>query len=250
MEELTIMAKGKKSFVVYTSWNTFLEDLNNEQKGKWLDWVMRYVNDEWENKEIEYPDDPMVKMSCKMVKDVLKRDLKKYEAKVDRIMKNGKQYRNEVEEIKTDNDTEIGADIEANIVGVNVNDNVNVNVNDNDINTDKLINDKSCVHTHDLDKSLNFSKVDKLKAELDSVGLDYHEFKSLHRLVQGIYRDKELPYPECVVLSDLLKEMDSKYDGKVVMKAWLYSWSKSKESLNRVGYIKSILEKNIQRGVN
>ena len=39
------MAQNKKSFVVYTSWNTFLEDLNNEQLGTWFRWVLDYTND-------------------------------------------------------------------------------------------------------------------------------------------------------------------------------------------------------------
>jgi len=141
--------EGKKSFIVYTSWYDFLEDLSNEQKGMWLDWMMRYTNDEWDNKEIVYPTDPMVKMACKMVKDTLKRDLdswKEQKAKRSEAGKKGMAIRWHSNDIANDNTTitKDNSVINANNkditkitdnvnVNVNVNDNVNVLSKDNDI---------------------------------------------------------------------------------------------------------------------
>ena len=120
------MAQNKKSFVVYTSWNTFLEDLNNEQLGTWFRWVLDYTND----LNPPMPEDALTKMACKMVRDVLKRDLKKYENKVESIQK-----AREIRKNKIENNNEINTDINneiknvSNGVNVNVNDNVNVNEN-------------------------------------------------------------------------------------------------------------------------
>lgn len=130
-----VMAEGKKSFIIYTSWKRWLDGLNLEQKGKWLDWMLSYTNDE----NPKFPNDQAVMIACMMAQDALKRDLKKYEAKVESIQRardKRKEDRNQLEiNMKSNrNHTEI------NSVNVNdnVNDNVNVNVNvlskDNELN--------------------------------------------------------------------------------------------------------------------
>lgn len=91
------MAEGKKAFIVYTDWIKYTDIMTIEQKGIWIDWCLKYCND----LEPKYPDDPMAKMLCIMCKDILKRDLKKYEEKKERFMKIGKQYQN------NDNENEI-----------------------------------------------------------------------------------------------------------------------------------------------
>lgn len=96
------MAEGKKAFVVYTNWKSFLDVMTNEQKGIWFSWVMNYCND----LNPAMPDDQVVCMAILMVQPILKRDLKKYEEKLERLKKNGKQYK-----IETDNDTEIETEI-------------------------------------------------------------------------------------------------------------------------------------------
>lgn len=85
------MAEGKKAFIVYTDWIKYTELMTIEQKGLWIDWCLKYCND----LEPELPNDPMAKMLCVMCKDILKRDLKKYEEKKERFMKIGKQYETE-----------------------------------------------------------------------------------------------------------------------------------------------------------
>ena len=117
------MAEGKKSFIIYTSWRVWLDGLSNEQKGMWLNWMMDYCND----LEPDYPTDQAVKISCMMAKDVLKRDLQKYEDKRSRMNQINadrklKQAREEYETKSTRNRNDIVR------VNDNVNDNVNVNV--------------------------------------------------------------------------------------------------------------------------
>ena len=126
------MAENKKSFIIYTSWKRWLDGLNLEQKGKWLDWMLSYTNDE----NPQFPSDQAVMIACMMAQDTLKRDLKKYEAKVERIKSARNQNPNNNKELlENNNQTEISMKSVRNqydIGGVNVNDNVNVNVNVND----------------------------------------------------------------------------------------------------------------------
>ena len=127
------MAENKKSFIIYTSWKRWLDGLNLEQKGKWLDWMLSYTNDE----NPQFPSDQAVMIACMMAQDTLKRDLKKYEAKVERIKSARNQNPNNNKELlENNNQTEISTksvrnQYEIGGVNVNVNDNVNVNVNDN-----------------------------------------------------------------------------------------------------------------------
>ena len=114
------MAEGKKSFIIYTSWKRWLDGLTKEQKGIWLDWMLDYTND----LNPEYPTDQAVKVACLMAQDTLKRDLQKYNDKVERIKSARNQNPNNNIKLKSDSN-------QSEISSVNVNDNVNVNVNDN-----------------------------------------------------------------------------------------------------------------------
>lgn len=136
------MAENKKSFIIYTSWKRWLDGLNLEQKGKWLDWMLSYTNDE----NPQFPSDQAVMIACMMAQDTLKRDLKKYEAKVERIKSARNQNPNNNKELlENNNQTEISMKSVRNqydISGVNVNDNVNVNVNDNVLSKDNVLNNR------------------------------------------------------------------------------------------------------------
>lgn len=124
------MAQGKKSFVVYTSWKIWLDGMTKEQKGDWIDWMFDYTND----LNPELPQDQVVKMACLMCMETLKRDLKKYEDKVERIKAvnetKSKNKDNDIVTKSTRNHNEIDS------VNVNVNDNVNDNVNVNVLSND------------------------------------------------------------------------------------------------------------------
>ena len=129
------MAENKKSFIIYTSWKRWLDGLNLEQKGKWLDWMLSYTNDE----NPQFPSDQAVMIACMMAQDTLKRDLKKYEEKRERMSAINNRKRQE----QTQNDIETKSIRNRNdIVGVNVNDNVNVNVNDNVLSKDNELNNR------------------------------------------------------------------------------------------------------------
>ena len=105
------MAEGKKSFIVYSDWKKYIDDLTDAQIGKWTRWMFDYCNDKWENKEIEYPKDITVKMLCIMTKDTLKRDLMKYKAKKQRIDEINERRRNKVETKSDEKQHEIDNDI-------------------------------------------------------------------------------------------------------------------------------------------
>ena len=125
------MAENKKSFIIYTSWKIWLDGLNNEQKGMWLNWMMDYCNDF----NPDYPKDQAVKIACMMAQDTLKRDLKKYEERKERMQlaRNLNPNNNKSLEINTKETDirQISVSNQSVISSVNVNDNVNVNVNDN-----------------------------------------------------------------------------------------------------------------------
>ena len=128
------MADGKKSFIVYTSWKLWLDALSDSQKGQWLEWMFNYCND----LNPSYPEDKAVEIACRMAQDTLKRDLKKYEARVERIQRiNIEKKQNEIDTKSTRNRNDIEC--------VNVNDNVNVNVNDiNNTINNNIVSKDTC----------------------------------------------------------------------------------------------------------
>ena len=80
------MAKNKKSFVAYCDWIESFEELSDEEAGRLVKHLFRYVND-------LYPEDPdrLTKMCFIPIKQSLKRDLKKYENRAERSRENGKK---------------------------------------------------------------------------------------------------------------------------------------------------------------
>ena len=78
------MATNKKSFVAYCDWLESFEELTNEEAGKLVKHLFKYVND----LEPENPD-RLTKMCFIPIKQSLKRDLKKYECRADRSRENG-----------------------------------------------------------------------------------------------------------------------------------------------------------------
>ena len=78
------MAKNKKSFQLYTEWIESFEILSNEEAGKLIKHVFRYVND-------LNPDTPdrLTELSFTPIKQQLKRDLKKWENIAERNKING-----------------------------------------------------------------------------------------------------------------------------------------------------------------
>jgi hypothetical protein len=79
------MAENKKSFVAYCDWIESFEELTDEEAGRLVKHMFRYVND----LDPEAPD-KLIKMMFIPIKQSLKRDLIKYEDRADRSRENGK----------------------------------------------------------------------------------------------------------------------------------------------------------------
>lgn len=130
------MAQGKKSFVLYCDQKVIFEQLPPEKRGELITVLFEYVNDE--NPTVE---DPLVNMAFTLIKQQLKRDLKKYEARADRSRDNG-ALGGRPPKNPTKPSGLIGNPDEPrkpDTVNVNDNDNVNVNVN---VNVNDTITEK------------------------------------------------------------------------------------------------------------
>ena len=130
------MAKGKKSFVLYSDQKELFEHLTDEQSGKLIKHIFRYVND-----ENPVCDDAIVNLAFITIKASLKRDLQKWEKQLEQRSAAGKASAksrqrnsttvNERQRNSTDN------------VSVNVNENVNEkNINEGKPSTLKTLNDR------------------------------------------------------------------------------------------------------------
>lgn len=80
------MAEGKKIVNIYVEWIEIFENLSDEQAGKLVKHLFRYVNDQ--NPELN---DKLINMAFIPIKQQLKRDLKKWEMICERNKINGKK---------------------------------------------------------------------------------------------------------------------------------------------------------------
>ena len=74
------MAKDKKSVIIYVDWITTFNELEDIEAGQLIKHLFRYVNDQ--NPE---PPNRLIKLLFEPIKQILKRDLKRYE---DKCLKN------------------------------------------------------------------------------------------------------------------------------------------------------------------
>ena len=146
------MAEGKKAFIVYTDWIKYTNEMTYEQEGKWIDWCLNYCNDT----NPDFPDDPMAKMLCIMCKDILKRDLKKYENKVISI-----QNAREKRKCNIENNNEIN--IENNIATSGVNSNKLI------VNSNKLIVDDISSSNNIEDEELQIEIIKSFMMQLEEL---------------------------------------------------------------------------------
>ena len=118
------MAKDKKSFIAYCEWIETFDELSDEDAGKLIKHIFRYVND-----KDPQTDDKLTKMCFIPIKQSLKRDLMKYDKYILKQKENGaKGGRPKITQITQPL-------IEKPKKADNVNDSVNVNVSDNVINS-------------------------------------------------------------------------------------------------------------------
>ena len=80
------MAENKNSFILYSDSKEVVEALTDEQAGKLLKHIFRYVND-----ENPVCDDQFVSLAFIPIKQSLKRDLKKWEGKQEQRIEAGKR---------------------------------------------------------------------------------------------------------------------------------------------------------------
>lgn len=114
------MAKDKKTIVIYSDWIATFEKLTDEEAGKLIKHLLRYVNDQ--NPEA----DRMTELLFAQMQQTLKRDLKKWEEiKQQRSEAGKKGMAKRWEKITNDNKTL------QDLTNITVNDNVNVNVINN-----------------------------------------------------------------------------------------------------------------------
>ena len=119
------MADGKKSFVLYVDQQKTVELLTDEQAGKLLKHIYRYVNDE--NPDLT---DPLLQIAFEPIKQQLKRDLEKWKGiKVLRAEAGRKGGKSKKQTEENEANAFFAKQTEANEAV-----NVNVNVNDNVIN--------------------------------------------------------------------------------------------------------------------
>ena len=76
--------EDKKSFLMYADYIELFDELSDLDAGKLIKHILRYVND-----QNPVSDDPMVKISFIPIKQQLKRDLVKWNDKIDRQSKSG-----------------------------------------------------------------------------------------------------------------------------------------------------------------
>jgi len=155
------MAKDKKSFVAYCDWLETFEELTDEEAGKLVKHLFRYVND----KNPEAPD-RLTKMCFIEFKRTLKRDLKKYEGYLEKQRENGKRG-GRPKKPKKPNPLNENPTEPKKADSVSVNDNVNATVSDNEIKEDSMFDefweayDKKTGRTNAEKKWSNLSQGDR-----------------------------------------------------------------------------------------
>lgn len=110
------MAEGKKSFVLYVDSKETWDELTDEQAGKLIKHVYKYVNDE--SPEMN---DPLLRIAFLPIKQQLKRDLKRWESKQKQRSEAGKRSA----EVRSTKSTTVKSRSTKSTVSVN--DSVNVN---------------------------------------------------------------------------------------------------------------------------
>lgn len=171
------MAQEKKSFVAYCEWLESFEMLEDEEAGKLIKHLLRYVNDL--EPELE---DRLLKIAFQPIKQHLKRDLNKYEEVKKKRAEAGKkgglktQRKAKQAIAKTEKQNQANQ-----AVNDNDNDNGNVNENDNDNVNDSSSNDEDVYYNVDVLKLkyLNNHRV------CDAV-IENQKLKSRHELSERI----------------------------------------------------------------
>lgn len=206
------MAKDKNSFLVYSNWEQTFENLNDEEAGRLIKHLFRYVND-----REPIPPDRITELVFEPLKAVLKVDLKKYkivceEKSLQGRLGNLKRWHNdlfllvenksitleEAEEKAVNRKTSVSDKNIANAIktSLNIADNVNDNGNDN-VNDILITTNSEIINFDDAVNICLFSEqwkedVERLyKIDIKNIHLALQEFK-LHCGTTGDNKPRSL----------------------------------------------------------
>lgn len=137
------MAENKQSFVLYADQYELFKKLPNDQAGELIKHIFAYVNDENPTTE-----NLLIQIAFEPIKAQLKRDLKRWEAKIEARSRAGKASAEarkiNKEQQSATNSTYVDFVQQSSTKSTdNVNVNVNVNGNVNDNNIEREVGDKS-----------------------------------------------------------------------------------------------------------
>ena len=176
------MAENKKSFIAYCEWIEVFEELSDEDAGKLIKHIFKYVND-----QDPKADNPLVKLAFIPIKQHLKRDLKKYETYIEKQRANGSKGGRPKETQKT----------QPFIKKPKKADNVNVNDNVNDTST--KVDEDSLLPTSKL-KEIYLDNPRIIGSVIKTLGVKDKDLENLlddfneHLDTQGINAKKWLDY--------------------------------------------------------
>lgn len=159
------MAENKNSFIIYTDWKQDFEFLTDEEAGKLIKHLLRFASDENPTLENE---DRLLQFAAQKMKSVMKKDLKKYEAVIQKRSEAGKKGGLNSGKSRTSKQEEAN-EANASMIKQNerVNGNVNVNVNVNDILLEKESKYVDVV-VDEISTSKNFFEKEQAKSLLKS----------------------------------------------------------------------------------
>lgn len=172
------MAENKKSFVLYCDLIHTIEKLPDDKAGLLLKHLFRYVND-----KDPITDDLIVEIAFEPIKHQLKRDLSKWDDKIDRLTEQGRLGGIKSGKARALKRKQNEANALKNEANEPVNVNVNVNVNDN-----VIVNDINNINNwfSDFENGIEITEI----ARLNNLTTDFIKIKLLE------FRNKaELEYP-------------------------------------------------------
>jgi hypothetical protein len=194
------MAENKKSFVLYCDLIHTIEKLPDDKAGLLFKHLLRYVND-----QNPITDDLLVEIAFEPIRHQLKRDLSKWDTKIDKLTEQGRLggiKSGEARALKKKQNEANASKNEANeavTVNVTVNDTVNVNVNDINISFDvfwnlynKKINSKDCESKWNKLKDIDRQKIiDTLPNFLNSITDKQYQPHPITYLNQKRWNDEQ-----------------------------------------------------------
>lgn len=148
------MAENKNSFIIYTDWKQDFEFLTDAEAGKLIKHLLQFASDENPSLENE---DRLLQYAAQKMKAVMKKDLKKYEAVVQKRSEAGKKGGVNSGKSRTSKQTEANEAIASSPKQ-------NERVNDND-NVNDILLEKESKYDDDM-RGENFDEIEKAKSFL------------------------------------------------------------------------------------